>query len=299
MKQIFYKAIYNHSINKVLRNINTALAPMLPSVIEISPSGIIKLKNNKGETLKLKTNQTSYLTHLLFWKGYRNFEYTDIFLRLIKKVDSFYDIGANIGYYSLLAAFENKNIKVTGFEPAAGPLYFFKENIRINKFNNIKIEPFALSHINGEIEFYEVANIKYKYLEHNLAGESNAGSKKEGRNFVINKVKTTTLDNYVEMNSETKIDLIKLDTEGTENLILANSFKVLRQMKPIIICETLFNKIEPELEKIMKSVGYQFFNHSGTGLKKVESIIRQEDDGIRNCFFVHPHKYHLIEEFIL
>jgi hypothetical protein len=48
---------------------------------------------------------------LLFWNGHRNFEYTDIFIKLIKKVHVFYDIGANIGYYPLLAKKENPEIK--------------------------------------------------------------------------------------------------------------------------------------------------------------------------------------------
>ncbi|NLB27283.1 MAG: FkbM family methyltransferase [Bacteroidales bacterium] len=106
-----------------------------------------------------------------------------------------------------------------------------------------------------------------------------------------------TLDNYVKKNYVKKIDLIKLDTEGTENIILSKSANILKEMKPIIICETLFNKIELELELIMRSYGYQFYNHIGNGLEKVDSIVRQKDNGVKNCFFVHPEKYHLIEEF--
>ena len=194
---------------------------------------------------------------------------------------------------------ENKELKVVGFEPATGPLFYFRENIRINAFDNITAEPIALSHKEGEIEFYEIRNKKYRYLEHNLGGESNTGSKTTGRNFVLNKVKTSTLDNYVKANNEEYIDLIKMDTEGTENLILENSGYILSEMKPIIICETLFNTIEPELERIMSSYGYEFYNHTPKGLQKVNTIIRKEDDGISNCFFVHPDKYPLIEEFVI
>ncbi len=298
MKQVIYKIIYNQNVNKILRNFNKVFNIVSPKKIEIRPSGLIKLINKEGKILKIKTNQTNYVTHLIFWEGYLNFEYTDIFVNLIKNIKTFYDVGANIGYYSLLAAFENKKIKIVGFEPASGPNFYFKENVRINNFNNIKVETLALSHVIGEIEFHEVKNNKYKYLEYNLAGESNTGSKTKGLYFTVKSVKTTTLDNYVEITSENNIDLIKLDTEGTEDLILINSDRVLRLMKPIIICETLYNKIESELEKIMKSYGYEFFNHTGTGLKKVESIIRQKDDGVRNCFFVHPDKFHLIREFV-
>jgi len=161
------------------------------------------------------------------------------------------------------------------------------------------VESLALSHKEGEIEFYEIKNSKYKYLEHNLAGESNTGSKTKGRNFHLNMVNTTTLNNYVKLNKAQNIDLIKMDTEGTENLILENSKQVLTKMKPILICETLYNTIEKDLEKIMGSLGYEFYNHTELGLKKVKSIIRKEDNGVRNCFFVHPSKYHIIEKFVV
>ena len=300
MIQTFYRIIYNGRINFVLRNINRLLLPLLPWEIKIPPSGVMNLKGTSGKLLKIKTNQTSYLTYLIFWQGgYHRFEYTDIFIRLIKKVNTFYDIGANIGYYSLLAAMENETIRIIGFEPATGPLFYFRENVRINAYNNIKVESIALSHKEGEIEFYEIRNNKYKYLEHNLGGESNTGSKTTGRNFIRNKVKTSTLDTYVRLAGEANIDLIKMDTEGTENLILASSDFVLKEMKPIIICETIFNTIETDLQRIMLSYGYEFYNHTPAGLKKVETILRDEDNGVSNCFFVHPDKSYLIEEFVL
>ena len=298
MKQLIYKVIYNKHVNKILRNLNRILKPILPEKVKLPPSGIIRFKNNLGQVLNIKTNQTSYITQLLYWEGYQNFEYTDIFIKLIKKINVFYDIGANIGYYSLLAEIENKNIKVISFEPANGPLFYFRENIKINKLKNIRVESLALSDKEGEITFYEIRNKKYTYLEHNLAGEGNSGSKTSGRNFVPISVKTTTLDKYVENAKEANIDLIKMDTEGTEHFILENSDNVLKLMKPIIICETLFNTIELELEKLMRSYGYEFYNHTEMGLKKVNTIVREEDNGVSNCFFVHPNKFDLIEEFV-
>ena len=296
--QIIYKIIYQKTINKVLRNLNKLMISILPKKIKLPPSGSIEIKNSSGKTLKIETNQTSYLTQLIFWNGYTNFEYTDIYTKLIKKIGVFYDIGANIGFYSLIAEMENDNIKVVGFEPATGPLHYFKENVKVNNLKNIKVEPLALSEKEGKITFHEIKNQKYKYLEHNLAGESNAGSKTKGRNYVLTDVNTTTLDKYVKDNHVDNIDLMKMDTEGTEHLILEQSQHVLSIMKPIIICETLFNTIEPQLESILSSYGYEFYNHVGNGLKKVEHITRTEDNGVRNCFFVHPSKSHLIEEFI-
>jgi len=298
MKQLFYRIIYNETINIILRYLNKFLYPVLPVSIRIAPSGILTIRENE-KLLKIKVNQTNYLGTIIFWEGYKTFEYTGIFLSLIKKIRLFYDIGANIGYYSLLAKMANPHIKVVSFEPASGPLFYLRENIRINNYKNIRAEPVALSDRSGEIEFYEIINSKYTYLEHCLAGEGNIGSLTTGRNFVINKVKTTTLDEYVKTNDEGPIDLIKMDTEGTENLILEKSGFILGEMKPIIICETIFNKIEHLLEDILNLYGYEFYNHTKAGLMKVETIKRKTDDGISNCFFVHPSKYYLIEEFIV
>ena len=297
MKQYFYKLIYNRNVNFLLRNINKALVLILPRWLRLPPSGIITIKFNR-KTLKLETNQTSSVTQIIFWDGYRNFEYTNIFISLIKKVDIFYDIGANIGYYSIISSFENPNIKVFSFEPAAGPLHFLKKNVKLNKLKNIKIESKALSDKTGEITFHEIQNKKYKFLKHNLSGEGSTMGVIPGRKFIKRKVETISLDNYTTSNHHT-IDLIKIDTEGTESLILSQASNILKNMKPIIICETLFNTIENQLEEILLQYGYQFFNHVERGLKKVDTIKRETDNGVRNCFFVHPEKQHLISEFII
>ena len=298
MKQLVYRIIYNSTINKILRNVNLVLKNILPDIIGLPVSGTIAINIGNAKTLKLKTNQTNYISRLIFYKGYLNFEYTNIFVSLVQKVNSFYDVGANIGFYSLIGAKINEKLKVIGFEPAIGPSFYFNENVRINNLSNISTEKLALSHKEGEIDFYEVTNPKYKYLKYNLAGEGNAGSKTSTERFKINKVKTTTLDNYVQKNAGGNIDLIKIDTEGTEHLILEKSVNVLTDMKPIIICETLFDTIEQNLEKLMDSYGYEFYNHVDSGLKKVKTIVRRADDGVRNCFFVHPDKFHLIEEYV-
>lgn len=263
--------------------------------------GYVKFKIDQNHYLYLKTNQTNYLTQLLYWHGgVEKFEYSEIFISLIKKVNVFYDIGANIGYYSLMAGILNSKINVVAFEPARGPLHDLIENVKINKLDNVRIESIALSDsAEGEIRFYEIKSKKYKYLKYNLAGEGNAGSKTTGRNFEINKVKTTTLDNYVHLNAESSVDLIKMDTEGTEHMILQKAEYVLGTLKPIIICEVLFDCIEAELDEIIKSYDYELYGHVDEGLVKLKTLKRNEDNGIRNCFFVPKSKTDLVQEYIL
>lgn len=298
MKQLFYKLIYNGAVNFLIRNFIKNCIPFFPGKYKLPVSGTLSISTASG-SFKMKTNQTNYLTRCVFWDGYASFEYSPIFEKLVKKVKCFYDIGANIGFYSLLASVSNKNIKVKAFEPAAGPLHFLKENVALNNFNNIKIESVALADKEGDIEFYEVKSKKYPYLSYNLAGEGNAGSKTSAEMFVKNTVKATTFNKYLAQNQNDLVDLIKMDTEGTEHYILKSADVLLKNHKPIIICETLFKANEKELEEILKPFGYEFYNNVGAGLQKVNSITRDSDNGVRNCFFVHPSKTNLIAEFIV
>jgi len=297
--QLIYKFIYNKNINFISRNLNKFVSNLFPKIIQLPPSGILSLKTKSG-TLKVATNQTNYITHLLFWNGYKQFEYSKVFEDLITDCSCFLDIGSNIGYYSLLAAKTNPEIKAYAFEPAIGPKYYLEKNIRINNFKDaIHLIDIALSNTIGQIDFYEVENSKYSYLKYNLAGEGNTGTKTTSRNFIKNKVQTTTLTDFVTKKNIQQIDLIKIDTEGTEIDILNSGKDVILQHSPIVICETLFNSIENELDTFFKSLDYQFYNHTPEGLTRVDSIKRKEDNGIRNCFFVPESKVHLIRNFVV
>jgi len=299
MLELFYKTIYRKNINYYLRNINFGLKNLFFNKIKIPPSGTLSLKTDSG-LLKIETNQTSYLTQLLFWNGYKNFEYSEIFEKLSKNTNTFLDIGSNIGYYSLLAVKSNPNMKVFAFEPAYGPKHFLTKNIEINNFSkNISAIQLALSNTIGEIDFYEVKSLKYKYINYNLAGEGNAGTKKTSRNFIKNTVKATTLNIFVDTNKIQNIDLIKIDTEGTEIDILKSGIESLKKFQPIIICETLYNTIENDLDHFFNELDYEFYNHVENGLKKVSTIKRDIDNGVRNCFFVPKSKQHLISPFLI
>lgn len=295
--QLIYRIIYHPLINPILRSINKFLAPLLPKSIRIPPSGIltVKLSNTR---FKFLTNQTNYTSQILFWKGVYAMEYTSIFERVINKFECFYDIGSHAGYYSLIAVAQNPRIRVIAFEPATGPFYYLSKNIMLNGFSNqAHAYPFAIGHFNGETEFLEATHHKYHYLEHNLLAIGNLQEEKPGRVMKKVKVQLLTLDTFIAKYNEPYPDIIKMDTEGTEHLILESCPRVLEH-RPIIICETLFNKIEDKLEKIMGQRGYHFYNHKEGKLHRVETIIRSIDDGVRDCFFIPPEKTSMFAEFI-
>lgn len=294
---IIYKIIYFPFINRILRNVNYFFSPILPEKLKIHPSGKLKVKIDNASVIYLKTNQTSYVTRELFWKKSGNYEYTPIFTGLIKKTKCFFDVGSNIGYYSLLGAATNPDLTAHSFEPSPGVITYLSENVKINNFSkNIYVHPIALSDKTGSVNFHEVYNKKYPKIS-NLSGEHNMGTKPHLKTNKIT-VQTVTLDNFTTINDIQNIELIKIDTEGSEDLILKGAVETIKKFRPVIICETLFNKIENSLEDIMKSHNYLFFNFKEGRLIKVDTIQREQDNGVRNCFFVPEEKEFFVTEYL-
>lgn len=299
MKIILFKIIYWPPINKLIRIVLSTCHYFRITKLKIPPSGKITITLPDNKSFLIDTNQTSFLANVICWKGAFAFEYSKIFYDLVKEMNVFVDIGANIGFYSLLAVKANNNIEVHAFEPAMGPFVYLEKNIDLNRVNNrIRKYKIALSDSIGIIDFYEYKNPKYKYLKYNLGGVSCEVNNTMSNNMEKTQVEATTLNDFANNNLQSGIDLIKIDTEGTENKILENAKAILESIRPIIICETLFNKIEGDLDLLMKKNNYLFYNFVNDKLIKVETIVRKTDNGVRDCFFVPKEKEELIIKYI-
>lgn len=298
---MIYQIIYSPGINKFYRNVLKNLAPDWKWKSKIPVSGTIKLSTEKGP-LYIQTNPTSFATKHIFWDGIDQFEYVPIFKKLITKVNRYVDIGANTGIYSTLGCLFNKDLQVLAFEPSTGPFEYFKRNIKKNGYTDrIVAYKIAASYEKGEAEFYEVANNKYYFLDYNLGGVGNLGGKISHRKMETNKVETERLDDILnERHPEFVPDLVKIDTEATEHMVLAGMPQTIADHRPLIICETLYNRIEEKIESFFEGNGYLFFNHlqDENRLEKVDSIKRTEDNGVRDCFIVPEEKAGLVEEFL-
>jgi FkbM family methyltransferase len=168
-----------------------------------------------------------------------------------------------------------------------------------NLSDRVWIHPIALSNERGEVEFFEILNPSGTFAKYNLSGVGGLKKTHETQEHSVRKmVRAESLDDYSPGLALKSVDLIKIDTEGTEDLVLEGAAAIIKEYKPIIICETLFNKIESKLERIMKGNGYLFFNHVGGNLQRTETLERTTDNGVSDCFFVHPEKEHMIRRFV-
>ena len=298
LKNFFDKIVYRYAfVNWILRNINKKFSGF--TSFRLRPYGIMKVRFKSGIEFKMLTNETSSVTKLLFWNGPENYEYTGIFESLLLRCRNFIDVGANTGYYSLLAATKNPGMHVFAFEPAAAPFHYLESNININHLKNAQAYPIALSNSAGEIEFFEMENPKNYHSQYNLAGTGTLkGENVSDQGYNCRKVPTISLDDWIQKQNLTNIDLIKIDTEGTEHLILQGADQLLREQEPIIICETLFHVIEEQLDSIMQRYNYHFFNYRNGQLHKASTLVRDTDNGFRDCFFVPSTKIKWVENFI-
>jgi len=138
-----------------------------------------------------------------------------IFYKFIKEGDIVVDIGANIGYYTLIFSRIVGLGKVYAFEPETANFDLLNKNISENKLDNILPYKLALSNKSG------VGALKFG--EHTHGGGTIL---EDGRNFGEEAVDVATLDEFF---AGKRVDFIKMDVEGGEFNILKGGEETLKK----------------------------------------------------------------------
>lgn len=218
---------------------------------------LISLKNRILIKLEPKYNPNS-ITHkqaLRFFncrkKGYE--EIISAVLPYISSEGVIFDIGANIGYFSLLLL---ENIDFRGsvylFEPVPNLTSLCVNTFR-DKIYKTKVFPFGLSDENKKIEIYTDNN--------GNIGWNTLISKKTTSNMSKMQVKVKSFDS---LSLNIKPDLIKVDVEGAEYKVFRGMLNSLKTWKPlpVILCEVAWGQSHPDWNeelsvfKELENLGY-------------------------------------------
>jgi FkbM family methyltransferase len=135
---------------------------------------------------------------------------TQVFARLLQADVEFFDIGANIGWYSLLAGkrLESRGT-VHAFEPVPENVALLARNVAANALNNVRVNPYALGRTNGTTPMF---------LSGDNKGDHRAyPSSKEGRHAIPAGLRR--LDAYFDRATRRPL-LVKMDTQGFEYDVL-------------------------------------------------------------------------------
>lgn len=162
----------------------------------------------EGFTIRLDPTD-KVITQAIIRDGIWEKAETEVIKSLLRPGDTFIDVGANVGWYTLVASKAvGDRGRVIAFEPAPGSLEVLVRNVKENGVRNTKVEGKALSNKPGKLRLHIGATNK----GHNSILGSTATD-----GFVD--VEAVTLDDYLRT-VDGRVRLIKIDTEGAEGFIL-------------------------------------------------------------------------------
>jgi len=294
INQIIYAPLVNYLIRNTLKRI-----PGLPGWLKIHPSGQLRVALKNGKVMHLATNQTCHVSAVVFWEGSSHYEFSDIFQDLFSKINSFFDLGSNIGYYSIMAGVTNPSLQVNAFDPSPGPFNYLSENIRLNGLKNIHPHQLAVSDEDGTFSFHIAYNKKYPWLKYNsLGGSGHLSHVRENPTIYHVEVQAHKLDTFVRLHNIQSMDLMKLDVEEAEHLVLAGAQDCIRRFRPIIVSEVFSNQMLHQIREQIIGLGYRAYLFEGMRLKFQRLSEASKVNQIENYFFVPEEKVVLVEKWI-
>jgi FkbM family methyltransferase len=177
-------------------------------------------------------------------------------LHNIKKGDVVYDIGANIGLYTLaISNYQSSNV-VYAFEPNPETFTKLRANLALNKTSdNIKPLQTAIGNTDGESYFMISSQQERSSFYQFGAAFGNAQVTK------IVKVNVKKLDSL--SGQLPPPQHIKIDAEGSEAIILEGAQETIRKHKPLLYIEPHSPELENEISRTLKLSGYEFERYSG------------------------------------
>lgn len=166
-------------------------------------------------------NDQYYEKNLTYWLSY--------FFKSIQYC-RFFDVGANYGFYTVLAASKCKS--VTSFEPVAETFKWLQKNVKENSLANVKLNNSGLSNTisTTSINIYSSSGNNSVYDRSIPEGHSLYLQRQE-------QIKLFDLDSLMKDKEFESPDLMKIDVEGGELNVLLGAQKTISVYQPIIIME--------------------------------------------------------------
>jgi len=191
------------------------------------------------------------------------------------------DVGANYGIFSLNAArLVGQTGRVLAFEPAQNNFSTFEKNLALNQAAQVSALRMALAEKPGRLRLYHDPDP----TRNSLAPGSNAQDFEE--------VEVNTLDAVLRENGISRVDFIKIDVEGADELVCRGARETLQTCRPPVFFE---NNSSAALRMGLKAngtttvlaeLGYGFYQCEGDQLTKLATAEPPEG----NVLALHPGK---------
>lgn len=217
---------------------------------------VVKLRAGARYAISPNTNHAFILSEICDHEVY------DRLKRFVRDNSVVVDIGANIGVFSVRAAYFAKKVRVVSYEPFPANFEMLRENVRINGLENgermVVPNQKAVSGARGELELF------FSPGDSGLVSQHNQSDKGHTRSV---KVPAVTLADVFSDNNITTCDFLKMDCEGAEEDILLNAPAELFDRIRSITLEWHYdlNKMTiDEFRSFLEKKGYQTAYDSST-----------------------------------
>lgn len=242
-KDLITKGLYWSIVHRLYRY--PAIKKVLTPIVNILKPDFYIANNHKFYIDKEDSIVSEVLLSSKVWEEYE----TEIFKENVHIGETVVDVGAHIGYYTLIAAsiVGNKG-KVYAFEPDPRNFQLLKKNVREFGCTNVVLINKAVSNINGDAILY---------LNNENSGDHRVYNTGDKRRTI--KITTITLDDYFK-DKKTKIDLIKMDIQGAEVQAMTGAVEILNKNKNI----KLITELMPSMLK-----------QSGSSIEKYLELLKE------------------------
>jgi FkbM family methyltransferase len=222
------------------------------------------------------------ISHAVYWRGIAGWEpeTVRVLQALAPRSTTFFDVGANSGLMSIIAARSNPDLAVHAFEPVPAVYDALVNNLSSNALRQVTPHQQALTDQRGTVALYVPPG------DVPIQTSMIAGLRAD---TVPVTVPATTIDDFQSAYSIRCVDLIKIDTEATEHLVLAGATALLTRDRPTIICEVLHGQeAEIHLRRIIERAGYDQYQITENGIEWREVLSGDPEYRNLNYLLVHP-----------
>jgi len=242
--------------------------------------GPTKVKTALG--FKMLVNPYEFIGRHVFVEGIYEPDCTNLFVSLLRQDDCVLDVGANIGYFTLLASsLVGPGGQVHAFEASPQIMQLLDKNVEVNHVNNVVSYNEAVLDRAGFVEFY-------------TGPEENLGLSSIQNIGYVSAIKTQVPCINIDymMSALPAVKLVKIDVEGAEFMVLNGMLELIERDKPYIILEftdTLLRQMKCDavtLFNFLTKYNYSLYEIRGNGIRIIDTPPGKQC----NIFGVHKTK---------
>lgn len=268
----------------VLYDLSDLIKESCISKIELDGTNIVFTIEYEKEQIKLCAEQgacISVVSNILATNTVEA-ELEDNLYELIPENAVVFDIGANIGWYSVCIAKHHPDVQVFSFEPIFYTFLYLKKNLQLNSLSTERIYNIGLSDENKQAIFYfnnkctETSSMRdLKYIND------------ESQQI---ECKIRRLDDFCTEQKIDHVDFIKCDVEGAEFFVFRGGLETIKKSRPVIFTEMLrkwssaFDYHPNDIILLLASLDYVCIALNRNGKKRILMEVNEDTEEMNYLF---------------